>query len=117
MIRRLLEAVCATTGAFLFLAAAAHADTYKIDPAHSSVTFKVKHLFSYVDGRFNDFNGSFDFDEKAAKGGNLDVKIEAKSINTDNAKRDDHLRSPDFFDAAKFKQLVFKSKNVTVTGK
>ena len=106
-----------SVAASLAFAASARADSYTIDPAHSSVTFKVKHLFSYVDGRFNEFSGGFDFDEAASKGSNLDVKIEAKSVNTDNAKRDDHLRSPDFFDVAKFKELKFQSKTVTVTGK
>ena len=90
MIRRFFLATLVSAAGSLAAASAARADAYKIDPAHSSVTFKVKHLFSFVDGRFSDFGGGFDFDGTGYKGGNLDVKIEAKSVNTDNGKRDDH---------------------------
>lgn len=83
------------TSLFL-LATDAMAQKYALDPAHTTVGFKVKHLMvSTVSGRFDKFEGTFDFDN--GKVSNIDVKIDVDSINTNEKKRDEHLKSPDFF--------------------
>jgi polyisoprenoid-binding protein YceI len=87
------------------------ADTYQIDPAHSTVGFSVAHLvISDVKGRFNEFEGTL-----VLEGDKLtDIKgtIQTKSIDTGIAKRDEHLRSPDFFDVAKHPTIAFTSTKI-----
>ena len=100
----------------LTLAQASAAEKFEIDPVHSTVGFKVKHLFSYVTGRFNDVQGTITADAAKPEDSAVEVKIATKSINTANEKRDTHLRSPDFFDAEKFPEMTFKSKKVVRTG-
>jgi polyisoprenoid-binding protein YceI len=86
------------------------AGTYTVDPMHSKVGFEVPHLvISSVEGRFNDFKGEIRIGEKFADS-SAKIEIEAKSVDTAIAKRDDHLRSGDFFDAKKFPKLTFQSK-------
>lgn len=88
------------------------------DQSHSSVEFQVKHLASNVTGRFEEFSGSFDFDlKKADMLKDVQFKISTKSINTSNKKRDEHLRSPDFFNEEKFKEITFVSKTAKKIGK
>lgn len=83
---------------------------YEIDPAHSSIHFKVNHLgFSKTVGRFNDFNGSFSDTSGKEK---AEVTIQVASIDTNHAERDKHLRSPDFFDAKQYPTITFKSSKV-----
>lgn len=87
--------------------------TWTIDPAHSSASFKVKHMMiSDVRGSFRDLQGSVVIDEDNLKNSQVDVKIVADSIDTGIQKRDDHLRSADFFDVAKYPSLTFTSKQV-----
>ncbi|WP_413290777.1 YceI family protein [Bdellovibrio sp. HCB337] len=89
--------------------------TYKIDVAHSKVGFEVSHLVvATVEGKFSDFEGTFVIDPKLDKS-TIDVNIKSTSVNTDNKDRDDHLRSPDFFDSKKYEKLTFKSKKITGT--
>ncbi|MEZ0393110.1 MAG: YceI family protein [Pseudobdellovibrionaceae bacterium] len=111
--RKTLTAISALT---FLIATTAFAAVYKIDPAHTNVGFSVKHLVvSTVRGNFNKFEGSFDFDEKKNEVSKIDVKVDPASINTNNKKRDEHLVSPDFFDAKKNPELRFKSdKSVIV---
>ncbi len=90
------------------------AASYDVDPMHSQVGFSVTHLMvSKVHGRFNDFKGSFEYDPKDPKTWKVEATAAAKSIDTGIAKRDDHLRSADFFDAEKFPELKFKSTSVS----
>jgi polyisoprenoid-binding protein YceI len=88
------------------------ADNYVIDSVHSGVTFKIKHFdLAWIPGRFNEFGGSFLIDDDPAKCVfQLDVKT--TSIDTNNPQRNDHLRSPDFFDAKQFPAITFKSTGV-----
>ncbi len=86
---------------------------YTLDPAHTSVAFKVKHIgLSWTFGRFNDVQGEFSFDENDLSSANFKLIIKTESIDTGNKKRDDHLRSPDFFHAEQFPLITFESKSV-----
>ncbi len=86
------------------------AEIYRIDPDHSAITFKVKHMgIAFVFGRFNNMEGTYAFDDHAPENCFIDVRVKAANIDTGNAKRDNHLRSPDFFDAENFPDIAFKS--------
>lgn len=90
------------------------ADTYEIDPVHSRVGFKIRHLvISNVIGSFGEFQGKIEFDPKAIEKSSTAAEIKIASINTANVKRDDHLRGDDFFAAQKFPAMKFVSKKVT----
>lgn len=100
--------------ACLLLPAFASAAEYKIDPTHSTVGFKIKHLaISTVAGSFTDFTGSFEFEPNKIEASKAEAQINIKSVDTNQGKRDDHLRSPDFFDVAKFPEMKFVSKKVS----
>jgi polyisoprenoid-binding protein YceI len=91
-------------------------DTYKLDPVHSSISFKVRHFFSYVTGNFTKFEGTIRVDPDHPEKSSVTATIQAGSIDTKNEKRDEDLRSPDFFDVAKYPTITFKSKSVKQTG-
>jgi polyisoprenoid-binding protein YceI len=96
----------------VFGAAPVRADEYAVDAAHGGVTFKIAHLgLSWVPGRFNDFSGEFTLDADPARC-SFGLTIKTESIDTNNQKRDDHLRSPDFFNAKQFPAITFKSTAV-----
>ena len=96
----------------------AQAVEYQIDPVHSSAHFSVRHLMiSNVRGEFAKVTGKVVYDPKNLKASSVEATIDATSINTHEPKRDDHLKSPDFFDVAKFPTLTFKSKRVEKAGK
>ena len=97
--------------------ASAATSTWVIDADHSSVQFKVKHLMvSNVKGEFKKFSGALTIDDADITRSKVDVTIDAASIDTGDAKRDEHLRSPDFFDVAKNPTLKFVSTKVAKTG-
>ena len=97
--------------ALLVAATAATAQTYKVDPAHSSLTFSVRHLgINNVKGLFDDYVGTIVMNQGAIKEAHSTIQV--KSINTGVKQRDDHLRSADFFDAAKHPVMTFKTKSV-----
>ena len=109
--------------AALPLAAVAAPDSYTIDPIHSHVGFALDHLgISMIHGRFDKFSGKFTVD-RAAKTGSIDLAVEAASVDTNDSERgtrartrDEHLRSADFFNAAEFPRLTYKSANVAFSG-
>jgi polyisoprenoid-binding protein YceI len=89
------------------------AASYTVDPAHTEIQFKVKHLtIATVRGTFVDFEGDFEFDQDSIAASSANATIEAKSVNTNNQKRDDHLRSDDFFNVEKNPKITFFSKEV-----
>lgn len=92
-------------------------DTYKIDPVHSEISFKIRHLLAKTSGRFTKFSGTIKVDTADISKSSVEVSIDAASINTDNEKRDAHLKSADFFDVEKFPTLTFKSSAVKEVAK
>jgi polyisoprenoid-binding protein YceI len=86
--------------------------TVAIDRSHSEVGFQVRHLLSKVRGRFNEFDGTIEFDESNPSASRVDVTIQAGSIDTGEADRDNHLRNADFFDIEKYPTLTFRSTSV-----
>jgi len=102
--------------AVIFLAAGLWAQTFQVDPVHSSVGFTIRHIVSNVKGRFTDFSGTIVYDPKKIENSSVTVSIKAATIDTDNQKRDDHLRSPDFFDVEKFPEITFQSAKVAKKG-
>ncbi len=84
--------------------------TWKVDPAHTRLSFTVSHMvITDVDGRFNVYEGSIVSTKDDFSDAQINFTVDAKSINTDNEKRDEHLRSGDFFEVEKFPNLTFKS--------
>lgn len=105
----------AVLAALLCLSAPATATSasWELDPAHTGVQFKVRHLMvASVRGQFGNVSGSVVFDEQDITKSGARITIDAASIDTRVAKRDEHLRSPDFLDTAKFPTITFQSKRV-----
>ena len=84
--------------------------SYSIDKSHSRVGFKVRHkMVSWVAGQFDGFSGTVEFDPGEVEATRVKAQIDPASVNTSNAKRDGHLKSPDFFDVAAFPAMSFES--------
>jgi polyisoprenoid-binding protein YceI len=112
MMKRIVSAVL-----FLALSSAFAADEYTIDAAHTQVGFSVKHMMiTTVRGSFKEFSGKIFYDEKDVTKSTIEGVIKVASINTENEKRDEHLRSADFFDAVKYPDITFKSKKIVKRG-
>lgn len=92
---------------------------WQLDASHSSVGFAVDHMvISETTGKFNDYSATVHSDKKDFSDAKIEVAIKIKSIDTDNEKRDGHLRSPDFFDADKYPTMTFKGTGLKkVSGK
>src|SRR5947207_4183037 len=95
---------------------AAPAETYKIDSAHSKIAFSVHQFVSNVRGEFHRFSGTIEVDREHPERSSVTARISVASLDTQIQKRDHHLLSPEFFDAAKFPEITFKSRNVKQTG-
>jgi polyisoprenoid-binding protein YceI len=115
---RLGKTLAATfASAFLFVSASALASDWDIDAGHSHVGFGVKHMMvSTVHGTFKAFTGTVALDDGDITKSKVHLEIDATSITTENDKRDEHLRSGDFFDAAHFPKLVFDSTSIQKLG-
>lgn len=101
----------------LALASGAFAEPFKLDKAHSNVAFKIKHMgLSNVNGTFKNYSALIDFDVKENKFNVLKAKIEVASVDTDNSKRDEHLRSQDFFNVQKHPVMSFEMTNYKADG-
>ena len=93
------------------------ADKYSIDPVHCHIGFSVRHLvINNIRGRFTDYAGSIIYDEQDITRSSVEITIKAQSINTDVPPRDEHLRTSEFFDVAKFPDITFKSTRVEKRG-
>ena len=90
---------------------------WALDPTHSEVLFKVKHLvISTVTGSFKVFDGSFETENDDFSNAQIDFSLDVSSIDTNQAQRDIHLKSPDFFDAEKYPKMAFSSTSFTKDG-
>ena len=91
-------------------------ETYTIDPVHSSVSFNIRHFVSKVPGSFTAFKGTIMVDRDNMEKSSVEATIDTSSLSTANEKRDTHVKSPDFLDAAKYSAITFKSTSWTKTG-
>jgi len=107
----------AASAAMVLISTFAAADTWQIDPPHSSAQFSVRHLgISTVRGAFTKVSGKVEYDPADVSKSVVDVTIEAASVDTRVEQRDNHLRSPDFLDVAKYPTITFRSKRVESAG-
>ena len=93
------------------------ADTYRLDKSHTTVGFQVRHIFTMLGGKFQDFSGTIQVDRAKPESSSVEFTIQTASIDTNEPKRDEHLKSPDFFDAANQPTITFKSTSVKPAGK
>ena len=101
----------------LILPAAAQVQTWNIDPNHTAAQFSVRHLgISTVRGAFTNVSGSVQYDPSDPAKTTIEATIDANSVDTRVEKRDNDLRSPDFFDVARYPTLTFKSKRAEAAG-
>jgi polyisoprenoid-binding protein YceI len=103
-------AICA--GALLAVVSSQAAETYTFDQGHSTIGFEVRHLLGKARGQFHKFSGTIELDRDQPERSTVSARIEVASIDTGIVKRDNHLRSADFFDAARFPVITFKSRSV-----
>lgn len=112
-----LRILTASLAVVLLCAPAWSADEFVIDPVHSSIEFSVRHMMvTNVRGRFREFSGTILYDEKDITKSSVRVTIKTVSIDTGNENRDNHLRSPDFLDAAKYPEITFVSTRIEKRG-
>lgn len=97
-------------------AKAVPAPIWAFDPPHCSVMFFVKHILAKVPGRFDSYTGTVRFDPANLDGSSIDVSVDMASVNTGIAQRDEHLKSPDFFETAKYPGMWFVSQRITSKG-
>ena len=90
--------------------------TYQIDPVHTELSFRIRHLLGRVAGTFGEWSGTVAIDSVTPANSRVDVSVKTASIDTRVKQRDDHLRSADFFAADSFPTITFRSTNVTVAG-
>jgi polyisoprenoid-binding protein YceI len=117
-VRSLLIHAVAGTFAFSSWTAAQAADRFEIDASHTNIVFIVNHLgYSNMIGQFQEFEGEFMLDGHNYSSATVNLTIKTASVDTDHQARDDHLRSPDFFNAAEFPEMTFKSTSISGTDK
>ena len=92
-------------------------EAWGVDKAHSSASFKIRHIMSNVTGSFSDLDAAINIDRAKPQNSSVEFTIQTASINTGNANRDNHLKSPDFFDVEKFPTITFKSKSIKAKSK
>lgn len=95
----------------------AETETFVVDKAHSSATFKVRHMMANMVGQFRDFSADVNLDRAKPEASTVEFTIQTASIDTGNTNRDNHLRTPDFFDAEKFPTITFKSTSIVAKSK
>jgi polyisoprenoid-binding protein YceI len=111
-------AAAVLAGALIFSLPAAAAE-YAFDKKgmHASVTWRIKHLgYSWMTGRFDNFDGTLSYDEAKPEASNVKVEIDVNSLSSNHAERDKHLRGPDYLDTAAFPKATFESTSITPSG-
>jgi polyisoprenoid-binding protein YceI len=93
------------------------AETYQFDKSHTTVGFQVRHIFTMLGGKFQDFSGTIKVDRVKAENSSVEFTIRAESVFTNDAKRDAHLKSPDFFDVPTHPTITFRSTSMKPNGK
>jgi len=116
MKRSLIVVIIATLASGSLTSAKAALETYEIDPVHTWVGFSVAHFFTKVPGYFSKVKGTIIVDRDHLENSAVEAVIETSSITTNTKRRDDDLRSPNFFDAARFPSMTFKSESWKSTG-
>jgi len=91
-------------------------ETYRFDQSHSTIGFSVHQFLGATHGKFTKFDGKIDVDREHPENSSVTVRIAVRSIDTGIAKRDNHLRSPEFFAVEKYPDIMFKSRSVKQTG-
>jgi polyisoprenoid-binding protein YceI len=91
-------------------------DEWAIDTAHSNINFTITHFFTPVDGSFEEYSSEINFDPSDLENSSIDVTIPVSSINTKNERRDNHLKSEDFFNASEWPNIEFESNEIEQTG-
>jgi polyisoprenoid-binding protein YceI len=91
-------------------------EIFKFDSAHSTIAFKVRHMLGSANGKFTKFSGTIEVDSDHPEKSSVVATIQAASIDTANVKRDEHLRTADFFNVQKYPEITFKSRQVKQTG-
>lgn len=116
------KATYITLAAFLFTAFAAfttidrEATSWQVDKAHSTIKFTINHFFTPVTGTFDDVDATINFDPENLAESRIDVSIPIESVNTRNERRDNHLKSEDFFNASEWPNMEFVSNSIEQTG-
>ncbi len=112
-----MKSIATIMAAAVLTSTSVFADTWEIDRVHSSVGFQVNHMvISKVNGKFDSFNGTINFDGKDFSKASVVVNIDPKTIDTDNERRDGHLKSPDFFAADSLPEMKFVSTSIKPLG-
>lgn len=101
----------------LSLSAQAAPQAFQVDKSHSEAAFQVRHLISKVRGRFGDFSGTIQIDKANPSASSVEFAIKTTTVTTEDASRDKHLRSVEFFDVEKYPNITFKSTSVKPAGK
>jgi len=113
----MLRTLMGTALALLLVTAPVTADeVFTIDRAHSEVSFRIRHMMSKVSGTFGDYEGTIDLSREQPEQSNVEFRIKAASIDTNNERRDTHLRSADFFDVEQHPEIVFRSTRIVPKG-
>lgn len=110
---RIIAAVAAIT---VLSSVALASETYKFDQLHSTIGFSVHQFLGTTHGKFTKFDGKIEIDREHPENSSVTARIVVRSIDTGIVKRDNHLRSPEFFDAEKYPDVMFKSRSVKQTG-
>lgn len=112
--------ICIAIGVFCLVligqTAQAAVRGWDVDKVHTNFYFRIDHIFSKVNGKFNDFTAEIAFDPAHPEKGSFNFEINTDSVNTDIAKRDKHLQSSDFFDSGKYPLMTFTSTKITAAG-
>lgn len=104
--------IAAVSAVFFSSTAFAASELYNIDTAHSFANFSIRHVVAKTSGSFNDIQGTIKIDRENLANSSVDARISVASISTGHAKRDDHIKKPDYLDAAAFGQITFVSTKV-----